>query len=252
MTGLPCIQPRHRTAAVCGTTAFYAVCVGEVEHVADHDEEAGAAGRAASEARAAAWLRKTADRIPTGWIITAGGAVLLGSTAAFGGLAAAPQPTPAELSVGEHYAGSQLDMAVVGASVGGEVRGTGFSPEPREGTLVVVLDVTNEFTAPRLARSKDTMGGVGVDGLTLEGVDVERTIDGSNVLNLQPGVPTRVRLAWLIDEGDVAPGDEIRVALPDSTHYVGSFVERGDYFTDVRVGAYVTVPVDSLPESDTP
>jgi len=216
------------------------------------NDEADAAGRAASEAWAVAWARKAADRVPTGWIITGVGAILLGATAAFGGLAPAPQPKPAELSAGEHYTGSQLDMAVVSAGVGGEVRGTGFAPEEGQRTLVVVLDVTNEFTAPRLARSKDTMGGVGVDGVSLEGVDVARTIDGSNVLEFQPGVPTRVRLAWLIDEGQVSPGDEIRVVLPDSTHYVGSFVERGDYFTDVRTGAYATVQVDALPEEEVP
>ena len=44
----------------------------------------------------------------------------------------------------------------------------------------------------------------------------------------------------------------IRVVLPDSTHYVGSFVQRGDYFTDVRTGAYVTVTVDEIPEEDAP
>lgn len=218
----------------------------------DEADAADAADRAASEAWAVAWAKKTADRVPTGWIITGVGALLLGATAAFGGLAPAPQPKPIELSAGEHYTGSQLDMAVVSAGVGGEVRGTGYSPEPGQRTLVIVLDVTNEFTAPRLARSQDTMGGVGVDGVSLEGVDVARTIDGSNVLNFQPGVPTRVRLAWLIDEGDISPGDEIRVVLPESSHYVGSFVGRGDYFTDVRTGAYVTVPVDALPEEAAP
>lgn len=218
----------------------------------DEADAAGAADRAASEAWAVAWAKKAADRIPTGWIITGIGAILLGATAAFGGLAPAPQPKPAEISAGEHYTGSQLDMAVVSAGVGGEVRGTGFAPEPGQRTLVVVLDVTNEFTAPRLARSPDTMRGIGVDGVQLDNLDVVRTIDGSNVLEFQPGVPTRVRVAWLIDEGAVSPGEEIRVVLPDSTHYVGSFVQRGDYFTDVRTGAYVTVTVDEIPEEDAP
>ena len=37
--------------------------------------------------RAVHWARRTFELIPTPWLITAAGAVLLGTTAAFGGLA---------------------------------------------------------------------------------------------------------------------------------------------------------------------
>lgn len=225
--------------------APYADAVGE-------NDEADAADRVASEVWLRSWAKKAADRIPTGWIITSVGAILLGATAAFGGLAPAPQPKPVELSAGERYTGSMLDMAVISAGVGGDIDGTIVDPEQGQRTLIVVLDVTNQFTAPRLARSKDTMGGVGIEGVKLDGVDVTRTIDGSSVLEFQPGVPTRVRLAWLIDGDQVRAGDRIRVALPDSTHYVGSFVQRGDYFSDVRTGAYATVRVEELPEEEAP
>ena len=225
--------------------------VGE-EHEADAAPPAvaDAATRAASEARATAWARKMADKVPTGWLITGAGAVLLASTAAFGGLADVPKPKTPELRVGQHYVGSDLDMSVVSAAIGGEVRGTSLYPTDGQRTLVVVLDVTNEFDKPRNASAKDTLKGVAVKGVPVDGFNADRVSDGSYVSFLQPDVPTRVRIAWLVDEGDVTVGDEIRVVLPDSTHYVGQLFTRGDYWADVRVGAYATVRVEALPTDD--
>lgn len=213
--------------------------------------EADAATRAASEARAAAWARKMADKVPTAWLISGAGAVLLASTAAFGGLADVPQPKPPELHAGQHFVGSDLDMSVVSVGVAdGEVRGAGVTPEEGQSTVIAVLDVTNVYTAPRPVRVKDTLGGVSLDGIETDRYDVNRTSDGSGAGFLQPDVPTRVRIAWTVDADAVSPGDEIRVVLPDSTRFTGSFVTRGDYWDDVHPGAYVTVRVDDLPADD--
>lgn len=210
-----------------------------------------AASRAASEARAAAWARKMADRVPTGWLISGAGAVLLASTAAFGGLAEVPQPKPEELAAGEHFLGSDLDMAVISVGVAdGEVQGAGVTPDEGQSTVVAVLDVTNLYTAPRPVRSKDTLGGIALEGIKTDRYDVNRTSDGTGAAFLQPDVPTRVRIAWTVDADAVSPGEEIRVVLPDSTRFTGSFVARGDYWDDVRTGAYVTVRVDALPTED--
>ncbi|MFE6735132.1 hypothetical protein [Microbacterium sp. NPDC057650] len=219
----------------------------------ENDEaDADAAGRAESEARLTSWVRKTTDKVPTGWIITGAGAILLGATAAFGGLAPQEQPKPVEISAGESYTGSQLDMTVVSAGVGGYVRGSGVTPEEGQRTLVVVLDVTNEFDEPRPTGEKDALGGIGVDGMKLAAPSRNRVADGSSASTLQPGVPTRVQLAWVVDADAVSAGDEIRVTLPDATHYQASFVGRGGYWYDFRTGAYVTVPVEALPEEETP
>ncbi|MFB7843019.1 hypothetical protein [Microbacterium sp. NPDC056052] len=212
---------------------------------------AGAATRAASEARMAAWARKMTDRVPTGWLISGAGAVLLASTAAFGGLADVPKPKPAELRAGEHFVGSELDMSVVSAAIGsGEVKGAGVTPDVGEKTVVVVLDVTNEYTAPRTVRAKDTLGGIQLDGIETHRYDVNRVVDGSGASFLQPDVPTRVRIAWTVDGEAVSPGNEIRIMLPDSTRFTGSFVGRGEYWYDVRPGAYVTVTLDEIPSVD--
>ncbi|MFD6699939.1 MULTISPECIES: hypothetical protein [unclassified Microbacterium] len=222
------------------------------EHEADAAPPAvaDAATRAASEARATAWARKMADKVPTGWLITGAGAVLLASTAAFGGLADVPKPKTPELRVGQHYVGSDLDMSVVSAAIGGEVRGTSLYPTDGQRTLVVVLDVTNEFDKPRSAGVKDALAGIGVDGIDTVRFNANRTVDGTSVSYLQPDVPARVRVAWLVDAGEVAVGDEIRLALPDSTHYVGQLFTQGDYWSDLRTGAYVTVKVDAVPAED--
>ena len=212
---------------------------------------AEAATRAASEARMTAWARKMTDRVPTGWLISGAGAVLLASTAAFGGLADVPQPKPAELRAGEHFVGSELDMSVVSAAIGsGEVKGAGVTPDVGEKTVVVILDVTNEYTAPRPVRVKDTLGGIQLDGIETHRYDVNRVVDGSGAGFLQPDVPTRVRIAWTVDGGAVGAGDDIRVLLPDSTRFTGSFVGRGEYWADVRPGAYVTVRLDEIPSVD--
>ncbi|UJP10046.1 hypothetical protein L2X99_17095 [Microbacterium sp. KUDC0406] len=139
-------------------------------------------------------------------------------------------------------------MSVVSAAVGGPIN----DPDDGLRSLEVVMDVTNAYTEPRLGRSPHTMGGVGIEGVRLDGVEVERVSDGSNVLYFQPDVPTRVRLTWVIDEGDVTAGDEIRVVLPQSTRFQGSFVTRGTYWDDIRPGAYVSVHVEERPAEELP
>lgn len=185
--------------------------------------------------------------MPTGWLITGAGAVLLASTAAFGGLAEVPTPKPPELSVGQHHVGAQLDMAVVGAALGDRVRGTGLIPAPGERTLLVVLDVTNEYDEARIATAKDALGGVAVEGVDLHRLDATRVADGSGVLFLQPDVPTRVQIAWTVPADAVRVGEEIRVTLPDATLFEGKLFVQGSYWEDYTVGAVVTVPVAAVP-----
>jgi hypothetical protein len=219
--------------------------------VGENDEaDADATKRAESEARLTSWVRKTTDKVPTGWIITGAGALRLGATAAFGGLAPQEQPRPVEISAGESYTGSQLDMTVVSAGVGGYVRGSGVILEEGQRTLVVVLDVTNEFDEPRTGTTKDTLGGISVAGVELGTVGATRVADGSTASAFQPDVPTRVQVAWAVDADAVSPGDEIRVGLPDATRFQATFLGRGSYWYDFRTGAYASVTVDALPEED--
>lgn len=68
---------------------------------------------------------------------------------------------------------------------------------------------------------------------------------------LQPDVPAQLVLAWIVGPDDLRDGDEVTLTLPDSTHRVGTNVQRGvDFWDDVVVGARMTTTVHEVPASD--
>ncbi|MFJ2552308.1 hypothetical protein [Microbacterium sp. NPDC087591] len=205
------------------------------------------AANADARAKVLGWARRSIDLIPTSWLLTAGGAVLLATTALFGGLeAAAVDPVP-ELAAGDMFAGSDLEMTVVGVELRSDHGNTSLYPdeEKDERVLVVTVDVVNTFPTPR----KSVSGGNSpvTDGIHVEGIDepasVSRADDGRIDPTLQPDVPARLLVAWIVGPDDFRDGEEITLTLPDSTHYVGQSVMRGDYWTDVRVGATATTTI---------
>ena len=191
------------------------------------------------------WARRTIDLIPTGWLITGAGAVLLTTTAAFGGLATAPTDPIPRLSVGDTVEGSDFEMTVVGVEVRDDPGMAAVSLDEDEGerVLVVTLDVVNTFPAPRTSMS-NSIEFWSIDGVTVEGIDerpsLSRADDGTISPTLQPDVPVRLLAAWVVGPDDLHAGDEITLSLPDSTHHVGRDIVRGDYWDEVRVGAIVT------------
>ncbi|MBS0023955.1 hypothetical protein [Microbacterium paraoxydans] len=208
----------------------------------------GRSDAAAARARVLGWARRSIDLIPTPWLLTAAGALLLAGTAVFGGLeAAAVDPTP-EVAVGETYTGSDLELTVVAVELRDDRGQTSVFPDEEKGerVLVVTVDAVNTFHAPRGSTSGAPTSAV-VDGIRIDGVEekgqVSRADDGRGSPTLQPDVPARLLLAWLVGPDDYREGDEITLTLPDSTHAVGSRVIRGDYWTDVRVGATLTTSI---------
>jgi hypothetical protein len=145
-------------------------------------------------------------------------------------------------------------MTVVGAELTDDRGQTALFPDEEKGERVLVLtvDVVNTFPSPRgaasLAEKSPVIDGIRVEGLDTKG-EVSRADDGLVAPMLQPDVPTRLLLAWLVGPDDFRDGDEIALTLPDSTHYVGSSVIRGDYWDDVRVGATLTATIDEVPAS---
>jgi hypothetical protein len=217
---------------------------------AGRDAAAVAAANASARAKVLGWARRSIDLIPTPWLITGAGALLLATTAVFGGLEAAPvDPVPA-IAVGETFSGSDLDMTVVGVELRSDRGNTSVFPdeEKDERVLIVTVDVTNTFSSPRAS----AVGGKTplVDGILIDGFDmrpsVSRADDGTGSPRLQPDVPARLQLAWLVGPDDFHDGDEILLTLPDSTHRVGQSLVRGDYWDDFRVGATVTAPVEEV------
>lgn len=195
------------------------------------------------------WARQSIDLVPTSWLITGAGALLLGATALFGGLeAAAVDPTPS-VAAGETFAGSDLEMTVLGVQLRDERGKALVFPDEEKGerVLVVVVDVVNTFDRPRSSSDGAARSPV-IDGIRLEGLDepptISRADDGEASPALQPDVPARLLLAWLVGPDDFREGDEVTLTLPDSTHRVGTSVVRGDYWDDIVVGATVTTTID--------
>lgn len=209
------------------------------------------AANAGARAKVLGWARRSIDLIPTSWLITGAGAVLLAATAIFGGLeAAAVDPTP-EVAVGEMFAGSDLDMTIVGVELSDDRDNVLVFPDEEKGerVLTIVVDVVNTFDKPRASSDNEAASPV-LDGIVLEGLDerpsISRADDGAGSPMLQPDVPARLLLAWVVGPDDFHDGEEVHLTLPDSTHYVGQSVMRGDYWTDVVVGATVTTTIDEV------
>ncbi|MFK0240106.1 hypothetical protein ACIQTX_04520 [Microbacterium sp. NPDC090281] len=213
------------------------------------------AANAGARAKVLGWARRSIDLIPTSWLLTGAGAVILATTAVFGGLeAAAVDPTPV-VKVGETFAGSDLEMTVVGVELRDELSAeSGHAlvyPDEEKGEriLVVTVDVTNTFDKPRPSTANPPLSPV-VDGIRIEGLDkkgdVLRADDGERAPRLQPDVPARLLLTWTVGPDDFHDGDEITLTLPDSDHYVGQSVMRGDYWVDVTVGATLMATIDEV------
>lgn len=199
------------------------------------------------------WARRSIDLIPTSWMITGAGAILLAATAVFGGLNTAPVDPIPQVAVGTAFAGSDLEMTVRGVELRDDRGALAVFPNEDKGEriLAVTVDVVNTFSSPRKAIDGATTAGASspaVDGIRIEGVDVKgevhRADDGKSSPMLQPDVPARLVLTWIVGPDDFHDGDEITLTLPDSTHYVGTSVVRGDYWDDVRVGATVPATIE--------
>jgi hypothetical protein len=194
-----------------------------------------------------------ASLIPTPWLLTAGGGVLLAATAAFGGLEEVqPPPVPTVLA-GDQYTGSDLRLTVQGAELRTEGRMLGVYPDEGERILAVIVEAVNTFDEPRPATSLSSVSPV-VDGIRVDGIDIKPAVsraDGSGGMMLQPDVPARLVLAWVVGPDDLHDGDGVTLTLPDSTHRVGANVQRGvDIWDDVVVGATLTTTVREIPASD--
>lgn len=236
---------------------------------------AGTTSGADARARVLGWARRSVDLIPTPWLLSGLAGVALLSTAAFGGLATAPvAPTPL-VEVGEEFAATDLTMTVLDVSLVDEPGFASLYPDQEAGerALVVEVEVVNTYRAPRPSIDGgplspmidgiriDTLSGETVVPLEFDASDeeaaadytshrglgtpaaVSRADDGTGSPMLQPDVPTRLFLAWIVSDDEVAPGAEITLTLPESTRYTGTSVVDGDYWWDVRVGATVTTTV---------
>lgn len=242
-----------------GIARLYAVAVGENRAAAEPPGQPDVATTARTNADARAkvlgWARRTIDLVPTSWLITGAGAVLLATTAAFGGLATAPADPIPEIAVGDTYAGSGLEITVVGVELWDEAGNSAIYPDEEKGekVLVVAVDVVSTFEKPR-STSSGALNQGSVDAIRIVGLDdapsVSHQDDGESAGMLQPDVPARLLLAWRVGSDDFNDGDVVSLTLPDATHRVGDNVLRGeDLWEDLRVGATLATTVEKAAAS---
>jgi len=197
---------------------------------------------AASEPRRhVRWIRAAGDRVPTKWFAGLATALLLASTAAFGGLATAAEPGPAALQPGDEHRNEQFAIRVLDARLRGEEPDAGIYLDDGERMLTVRAQVENVWTQPQ--SSSNLTQNLTVDDLPVPD-SVRRVDDTTFVTRLQPNVPTEVELRWILEEGDLADGDVLRLTFRDLSQHVGSFVMDGTWWTDPVPAATMALVVD--------
>ena len=192
------------------------------------------------------------DRLPTKWLVTSVGAVLLGLSALLGGLDDVP-PTPIpQIEANQPYTGERLTITAERAALIDGFPEQGVMPADGNRLLVVVATVENTWTDPvRLATlpaTADTLLPVGIE--FADAATAPTTVmvfdDGSTVSTVQPGVPVEVAFVWEVPSGSLAHGDEVRFDLLDRTYEGEASVYFGERFSDDFVGGYLEFTVEDL------
>ncbi|WP_460796423.1 hypothetical protein [Microbacterium sp. GXF0217] len=194
------------------------------------------------------WVSAVTSRVSTKWIGGVATVLILGATAAFGGLGGVPEPPLPELAAGDTFTGAGWEMTPQRAVLIDELNDTGVRPESGERLLVIIMDVTNVDDA---ARASTATGAASLAEIRVEDVSdvppgVARYDDATLDPWLQPGVPAQLVLTWAVPASDFTDGDDIRLALLTATEYTGEFFVYGEYWDDEAVGAYATLAVEDV------
>lgn len=194
--------------------------------------------------------RVLADRLPTRWIITGGTAGLLGLSALFGGLEAAPVQAAPVLAAGESHAGSELTVTVDNALLIDALPEQYLSPTTGNRLLVVRATVENTTTEPRRL-SPVEVDSIGVDGVpgvphTEPPLRILVIDDGSGEVVVQPGVPVELAYVWEIGAAALSAGDTVTVDLLDRVYISEGRLTHGGLYADPVVAATVSVLLDDV------
>lgn len=203
---------------------------------------------AGTDAQPKKWVSAVTSRISTKWIGGAATVLILGATAAFGGLEAVPEPPLPELVAGDTFTGAGWEMTPQRAVLIDELNETGVRPKEGERLLVVIMDVTNvdDAARPSSSSAKGSLTAIRVDDVPDIAPAVARYDDTTASPWLQPGVPTQLVLTWALPASGLADGDDIRLTLPTATEYTGEFFVYGEYWEDEETGAYATLAVEDV------
>ena len=200
-------------------------------------------------------LRSGVDRVPTKWFASIAAAVFLAGTAAFGGLATAAEPPLPELEAGDTHTSEQFSLTPLRAYISDEqITGLYALPDESQDRIAAVIDVENLWSRP--VPTEDNGGLEKLLRLSgLYDVDPEAVASLSDTTAspwYQPGVPTTVVAAWLVEEGTFTVGDEITLMVRDHSLHTGSLIGSGQYWLDPVIAATVSIPLSALEPEPTP
>lgn len=196
------------------------------------------------------WLRKVTDRVPTAWLPGIVTAVFLGAAAAFGGLEAVAAPPIATLQAGQEHRNDMLAFTVERAVLIDSFPEAGASANAEEGERVLAVVVTAENTWDRAVPAENDASLTGMlrapslaDPVP---VAAARFDDGTKEPWLQPGLPAELVVTWIIDEDELAAGDQIELDLRDFSLQQGQVVFSGDVWSDPVVTARIAIPITDV------
>ncbi len=199
--------------------------------------------------RDARWLRAATERIPTAWIPGILTAVLLGATAAFGGLDAVASSPVATLEPGETHRNDMLSITVERAVLIDTLKDAGAYAKDGQRVVAAVVTAENRWDTalPANAKSAGLSGSIIASGLGDRPPDaVARLDDGNTSPWLQPGVPAELVVAWIIDEDELTDADELHLELRDFSLVTGRLIVNGEWWDNPVVVAEMAVPLTDV------
>jgi hypothetical protein len=146
--------------------------------------------------------------VPTRWFVTAGLALFLAASAAFGGLEEADAPPVPQLDVGEAFTGAQLRIAVEDAVLIDAFPEAFITPETGNRLLVIRATVENVWDKPVSTISDigaaDNIRPRGIADMDDKPLTVAVISDGSPYPSLQPAIPIELAFIWGVPDGAVS------------------------------------------------
>lgn len=196
-------------------------------------------------------LRIATDRVPTKWFAAIGTGVFLMVSAAFGGLADAPEAPVATLDLGAPHTTEQITLEIQEVVVVDDLPELYLDLAPGHRVVAVLVHATNEWTEPQTA----TLLSSGIRDLLrldIEGladarpIEIVRVDDNTATPVLQPGLRTPLAFLWSVPADTVADGDDVTVQVFDETFSVGQVVWSARLWGDPVLAATVDATVEDL------
>lgn len=183
------------------------------------------------------WRRMSLGRLK--WVAAL---IVIGATAAFGGLATADRVTP--LTLGQAYDDGPLRITVRAAALPDRVDGLRALTEQ---CRFLTVDATVESVADRSVslpnsspvigtdadcagpRPSAITGVIGITGIPAYFKAAVRLRDGQPMPTVEPGFTTDYRFVWAVPAAELAAAPQINIRLPKMSTFISTFRIAEDF-----------------------